>query len=83
MKTRTCKSCRFFKIVYEQCGYRFIYSVMYPHYYCTECEQLTDRENVCGKWQRKKAEYDVSPQRLEEVEQDIKALIECLNCHFE
>ena len=73
MKARTCKNCRFFKVVYDKCRYRFIYSLMYPLYYCSAKDDMIDCKTVCEKWQTKKVEYDISPQRLEGVEQDIKA----------
>ena len=76
MKARSCKNCWFCKTVYRRNGYRLQYSAIYPHYYCIEKDTVIDRKNVCGKWQRKKEEYDISPQRFEEVEQDIKFLIE-------
>lgn len=78
-KARTCKGCHYCKIAYRRYGYRLQYSTIYPHYYCIEKDAFIDRRNVCEKWQRKKAEYDLSPQRLEEVEQDIKFLIEYFN----
>lgn len=79
MKTKNCKNCNFFKVVYREFGYRLSYSLAYPMYYCTKCEQMTDKESICENRQAKKAEYDISPQRLKEVEQDIKYLLKLFN----
>ena len=77
MKTMNCKTCNNCKPVYGREWYWI--SHIKPKYYCTVCEQLLQREGCCEKWQRKKTEIDISPQRLEEVEQDIKYLIEYFN----
>lgn len=76
---KNCKNCNYFKTVYRRFGYYLSYSLTYPLYYCTLCERMTVPKNRCGSWQyRKKCEYDISPKRFAQAEEDIKALIALL-----
>jgi len=44
-------------------------------YYCTAREEITLTESVCSRWERAKAEYDLSPERFAAADRDIKAII--------
>ncbi len=43
---------------------------------CTVNGSITDEDNACKKWRKKQEEeYDLSAQRFDEAEEDIKRLI--------
>jgi len=71
MTTKICKFCGNCKTLYR-CGRYRLFRI--KKYYCVLREEIIDRENSCGKWCKRKVEYDLSPQRFDEVQKDIKEL---------
>lgn len=69
MTTKICKFCGNCKTVYRRGRYKYFKE---RTYYCTLREEIINRENSCGKWCKRKVEYDLSPQRFDEVQKDIK-----------
>lgn len=72
MKTKHCKTCEHCKQVYEKCLYVFWRT---DRRYCELCCTLVEREGGCDGWQKKAKTYDLSAQRLDKAEQDIRFLI--------
>ncbi len=75
MTTKICKSCNCCKRLYRILGCGF---TEFRLLYCTEREEIISEDFCCGKWSRKRREYDLSPQRFDEVENDIKIVYEYL-----
>lgn len=73
--TKKCKSCGECKRLYQKFGYRYWKA---KSYYCALREEVTETGNGCERWRTKKCEYDLSKQRFDEVEEDIKLLAEYL-----
>lgn len=71
-KNRRCKTCNFCKRLCRQIGANYSLEKMY---YCTAREEITLTESVCSRWERAKAEYDLSPERFAAADRDIKAII--------
>lgn len=75
MKTNSCKNCKFYKRIYRRSEARFF---PFNEFYCTAREKATDGKVGCSLWQKRAHDYCISPQRLKEVEEDIKFLLEHL-----
>ena len=71
-KNRRCKTCNFCKRLCRQIGANYSLEKMY---YCTAREEITLTESVCSRWERAKAEYDLSPERFAAADRDIKTII--------
>ncbi len=69
----TCRSCRFYKRIYEQFNLHY---VKCNKHYCTNREELISTKNGCDNWSKRKKEFDLSSERLLKVEEDIKMLID-------
>ena len=41
-------------------------------------DDLTDMESSCGEWSKRGIEYDLTPQRFDKAEQDIRYIMEQL-----
>ena len=72
-KTNICDNCNFCKSVYRAFNIAFF---KLNEHYCTKYEILTSREDCCESWTKKLREYDVSPQRISQVEQDLTVLLD-------
>lgn len=70
-KEKNCKSCALCERLYRKFGYG-IYSDDF--YLCAVTEEFTDKESVCGHWQEKVQEYDISAERFNKAEEDIAAI---------
>ncbi len=70
---KKCKDCNACKHAYVR------YMLNYQRHgelYCAENDSITVADNACEKWRKKREEeYDLSVQRLDEAEEDIKRLI--------
>lgn len=74
MKQKLCKTCAFCKPLFR--NYRdFLFERENKHY-CLSCEKLVKYSDFCEKWQKKKAEYDLSPQRFQEACADVEKIAE-------
>lgn len=71
-KNRRCKTCNFCKRLCRQIGANYSLEKMY---YGTAREEITLTESVCSRWERAKAEYDLSPERFAAADRDIKTII--------
>jgi len=75
MKKNNCKHCNFCKRVY-------ILYVCMPsaqnYLYCTLHKKITDSADVCENRQDVETEYDLSANRLDEAEKDIRLIAEYL-----
>ncbi len=70
MKCRDCFAC---KRLYDYALYQ--YSAR-KEYYCIEKEEMVNLEDSCEKWKKRKLEYDLSLQRIDEVENDVKRMMQ-------
>ena len=73
--TKNCKTCEKSKRIYMQ---DTIFTDKLREYYCTEREEMIKHTDSCGKWRKKAEEYELSVQRLKDVENDVKYLLEHL-----
>ena len=71
-KTRICKFCNECKMIY-----RMLYRpYKLNEYYCVKRDKLTELYNNCELWQKKERRgYDLSAERFEKAEEDIKAIL--------
>ncbi|MDE5593042.1 MAG: hypothetical protein K2I75_03820 [Clostridiales bacterium] len=67
-----CQSCDYCKSLYLMYGFRFWRS---KRYFCARQNKPISVYDGCDTWQAKKQRYDLSAQRLDEVEDDINALL--------
>lgn len=75
MPTRTCRTCGARRQMYN----RFAWSCAPTKlYYCAVRDDLTDMESSCGEWSKRGIEYDLTPQRFDKAEQDIRYIMEQL-----
>ena len=74
MTNGKCNSCRYAKRVYRRFGCLFWRDLRRD--YCIVLDRPINDECGCAKRQRKTIEYDLSAQRFDEVENDIKFLLE-------
>ncbi len=70
---KTCSTCNACKQIYRRLCLGFFSN---KWYYCAVRCEMTKRENSCENWRKKQAVYDLSAQRFDEAERDIKALME-------
>lgn len=78
MRAKICKNCEYLKLIYKY-GYRFYYSLRFPSCYCAFFEQMIDMEKGCENYRAVKlAETDLTCERLDEAEEDIKVLLALL-----
>ena len=70
-KMKKCKKCNFCKRVYTLSYYRFWWK---NEYYCTAREEMINFEKSCERWQKRRAEYDLSAKRFDETEENIRFL---------
>ena len=75
MPTRTCRTCNARRPLYKRytCGYDRA-----KLYYCVVRDDLTDMESSCGEWRKRGIEYDLTPQRFDKAEKDIRYIMEQL-----
>ena len=72
-QSKTCKSCKACKYIYRRLWYTYS---RFEQLYCTDREEPTEADNSCDRWQKKAPrKYDLSPQRFDEAERDIKILV--------
>ncbi|MCI9406932.1 MAG: hypothetical protein HFK06_01085 [Clostridia bacterium] len=76
-RIKNCSNCNYCKCLYEV----FFYVYRNKRRYCEVNERLTDKENVCEKWESKKGGkvYDFSAARFDEVERDLKYITDYYN----
>lgn len=72
-KTRICEFCDACKRLYTIGRYRYWRE---RYYYCMVNDTITNKKGSCEMWKRKKTEYDLSEQRFDEVEKDVRLLIQ-------
>lgn len=68
MKTKNCKLCNNFKIIYRKSHYIFWRCSIH---YCTVLDKVIQSDEICTKWERRKPACDISEKRLSETEQDL------------
>lgn len=74
--SKNCKTCNFCNPLYQRIEYKYWLS---RRYICTLSGELTVLSNTCDNWRKKEKAYcDLSPERFEKFEQDIKTLKELL-----
>ena len=72
MKNKTCRTCAAFRQIYQKSVCRYWKCKLF---YCCQRELLLDEAQSCADWQpAKKLDYDLSPQRLEEIKEDIRTI---------
>ena len=72
MKNKTCRSCAAFRQTYQKSVCRYWKC---KRFYCRLREQLLYEAQGCADWKpAKKCEYDLSSQRLQQVEEDIRRI---------
>ena len=70
---KNCSACNACKRLYRGYWYSYCWNKLF---YCTLHKHITQPQSGCVHWQRRRHEYDLSPQRFDEVEQDIKFLLD-------
>ena len=70
-KTKICKFCNACKALYTVGRYRYWKTKLY---YCTIADKIVNVKSSCANWHRKHVEYDLSAQRFDEVENDVRML---------
>ncbi len=73
VKTKACKNCHACHVFYTR--YWFQYGLILKHY-CNRHNRLTKLTDCCKDWQRKKHEYDLSKERFDAAEENIKYILE-------
>lgn len=72
MKNKTCQSCAAFRQINQKSVCRYWKCKLF---YCGLRERLLDEAQGCADWKpAKKCEYDLSSQRLQQVEEDIRRI---------
>ena len=71
-KTKSCKTCNECKRVYRKTGLRYWRG---KRYYCAAKKILLKNFDGCEKWKKTKIEYDLSKERFDSIEKDIKEII--------
>ena len=69
---KTCGNCNNCKKIYRKYAYRYYKE---KTNYCMIKEEITQEDSVCESWRKKQREYDLSPQRFDEVKNDLKAIL--------
>ncbi len=72
---KICKFCHHYKLTFVIYEYLPIKSDVF---YCTKRKTVAEENDTCTCWQKKRAEYDLSLQRFEQAEEDVRALINAL-----
>lgn len=67
-----CGNCNNCKKIYGKYAYKYHRE---KTNYCTIKEEITQADSVCDSWCKKQTEYDLSPQRFDEVKNDLKAIL--------
>lgn len=78
MKKESCEKCRYCKTLYKRHAFSMFYSIAFPKYYCALSHKMSDRKTACEHKKSKNRNtpvYDVSVERLKQVEEDIKAVM--------
>lgn len=73
VKTKTCKNCHACHLLYTMFWLEF--SVILKHY-CTQHKRLTKLTDYCDDWQKKRVEYDLSKERFDAAEENIKYVLD-------
>ena len=72
MKNKTCQSCAAFRQTYQKSVCRYWKCKLF---YCCFREQILGELQGCADWMpAKKWEHDLSSQRLEKIEEDIRRI---------
>lgn len=69
---KICKTCNHCKPLYMRHAWSYNKTRLY---YCARRDELLTRFIFCEKWQGKICEYNLSSERLEGVQQDIKTIM--------
>ena len=73
MENKTCKRCSACKRLYARSLLRFW---RHGELYCEAKDEITKADDTCAQWQRDgNKKYDLSEQRFEKSEEDIKYMI--------
>lgn len=72
--TKSCKSCGNCKRLYRNFYYLFSPD---NYFLCIVSGKFTDKENSCVRW-RKRDDCDLSKNRFDEAEEDIKKILNLL-----
>ena len=59
--------------MYRRLWYRYI---RIQGFYCTRSKEMIDRKTPCEKYKPRGEEYDLSDERFEKVDNDIRAMLE-------
>lgn len=72
MKNKTCRTCAAFRQTYQKSVCRYWKCKLF---YCCFREQILGELQGCADWMpAKKWEHDLSSQRLEKIEEDIRRI---------
>lgn len=72
-KKQTCSTCGAYKKLYRFYGLRAWHS---GECYCAEHRRPAEGTGSCARWRARRAEYDLSPSRLERAEEDVRTIAE-------
>lgn len=75
-KCSTCNSC---KRVYERTAYGFMKS---NYLYCIYHNKIIDLKYTCNYWSKKEIQYEITVERIDDVEEDVMWLIKHLRKLF-
>ena len=73
--TKLCKNCNACLKIYRKYHYLFY---RYHLNYCIIHDTLTDLENTCDAWQKKAVRFDLSAERFNEIQNDIRTMMHLL-----
>lgn len=73
---KTCKTCEFCYRLYMRYAWKYDTT---KSYYCEERDEIITQFSICKKWRGKILNYDVSAERLNSIQEDIKRIIELLS----
>ena len=71
---KTCKECDAGKELYRRIGYRFCKLKIF---YCARHKKLTEPTGRCEFWKRRTLKYDLSAQRFDEAEANVRKAVAC------
>ena len=69
---KTCGNCNNCKKIYRKYAYQYHKE---KTDYCTVKEEIVSPDGACESWCKKQREYDLSPQRFDDVVKDLKAIL--------
>ncbi len=72
MTTKICKTCNYGQTVYR----KYILYGRERLRYCTLCGRMTENDENCDGWTKRVRGYDLSLQRFDNAEGDIKYLMQ-------